>query len=458
MDHKRLASVLAVLVLFLAVGIVRAESFIEPTGLLRWDKSKTFNGYTLIAPSYTKDIYLIDMDGNLIHKWETDNLNGLYAELLPNGNILRGAVVNERQAVYFGGSSGSVQELDWNGKVVWEYKMNSPQGFYHHAFDRMPNGNTLLLAWEQKSWEEAVKKGRDPKTTKPDGVVSPADPKRERVYGIWPDFVREIDRDGKTVWEWHVWDHIGTGPDQININFVLPATVGPLYAGPDWTHFNTVQYLPKTDQVLVNSRNFGEFYIIDKKTGKMVYRWGNPAQQGKGRFPGGYTDDGDQMLFGPHHVQVQENGNITMFDNGTFRPSGNYSRIVELDPKTGKIVWQFAGKGTPRYGNPFYSAFQSCAQKLPNGNFFVTSTNWGHLFEVTPDKEIVWEYTSPVNHKGVNCSKDDYLVTFEVHRAYRYAPDYAGLKGKDLSSKGPLTAGCPDFRKALEEGTARNPK
>ncbi len=117
MAQKRLAPVLAVLLLlFSAASIVRAESFIEPTGLLRWDKSKTFNGYTLIAPSYTKDIYLIDMDGNLIHKWETDNLNGLYAELLPNGNILRGAVVNERQAVYFGGSSGFVQELDWKRK------------------------------------------------------------------------------------------------------------------------------------------------------------------------------------------------------------------------------------------------------------------------------------------------------------------------------------------------------
>ncbi len=90
--------------------------------------------------------------------------------------------------------------------------MNSPQGFYRHAFDRMPNGNTLVFAWEQKSWEEAVKRGRDPRLTAWQGVVSPADPEKERVHGIWPDFVREVDKNGKTVWEWHVWDHIGSGP------------------------------------------------------------------------------------------------------------------------------------------------------------------------------------------------------------------------------------------------------
>lgn len=459
MIHKKLSFFLMVSLLLFSFATADAyEAFLGPTGVLRWNKAKTYNGYTLFAPTYTKDIYLIDMEGNLVHKWKTDQFNGLYAELLPSGNLLRGAQVKDRFAVYFGGSSGSVQELDWNGKVVWEYVMNSPQGFYHHAFDRMPNGNTLMLGWEQKSWEEAVKKGRDPKSTFWQGVVSPADPERERVHGIWPDFIREVDRSGKTVWEWHIWDHIGTGPDQININFTLPATVGPLYAGPDWSHCNTVQYIPGKDQVLLNSRNFGEFYLIDKKTGKIVYRWGNPGAYGKGRLPGGYADDGDQILFGPHHPQMQPNGNVTVFDNGTFRPTGNYSRVLEMDPNTGKIVWQFTSKVVPRYGNTFNSPFQSAAQKLPNGNFLVTSTNWGHMFEVNQAKEVVWEFINPINAKGPNCTKDDFDVTFEVHRSYRYAADYPGLKGRDLTPKGPLAPGCPDMRKIYEEATAKNPK
>lgn len=458
MSRKGFASVLVVcLVLFTACFAGASESFLGPTGLLKWDKSKTFNGYTLFAPTATKNIYLIDMDGNLIHKWETDLVNGEYAELLPNGNILRGAVVNERRAVYFGGSAGLIQELSWDNKVVWECKLNTPKGIFHHAFDRMPNGNTLVTVWEQKSWEEAVGQGRDPKTTHWKGVVSPADPERKPVYGIWMDAVLELDKSGKTVWEWHVWDHIGTRPDQFDINFVLPYNLGPLYAGPDWSHFNTVQYLPKTDQVLLNSRNFGEFYIIDKKTGKMVYRWGNPGMYGKGRLPGGYVDDGDQILFGPHHSQMQENGNITVFDNGTFRPTGNYSRVIEMDPKTDKIVWQFTSREVPRYGNAFYSPFQCASQKLPNGNFLVTSTNWGHIFEVTQTKQVVWEYINPITPKGPTCTKEDHASAFWVHRAYRYAPDYPGLQGKDLKPKGPLAPGCPDYRKIFEEASAKNP-
>jgi hypothetical protein len=80
------------------------------------------------------------------------------------------------------------------------------------------------------------------------------------------------------------------------------------------------------------------------------------------------------------------------------------------------------------------------------------------MFEVTPDKKIVWEFQNPVGNKGPVCTREDTQMPFWVHRSYRYASDYPGLKGKDLSPKGPLAPGCPDFRKVLEEGTAKNPK
>jgi len=447
-----------VMVCFMWTAAGAYETFLGPTGVLKWDKANAYNGYTLFGPMYSKNIYLIDMEGNVVHKWETDNTTAEYAELLPNGNVLRGAEVHDRRAVYFGGSSGMVQELSWDNKVVWEYKLNSPKGVFHHAFDRMPNGNTLLIAWEQKSWEEAIAKGRKPELTYPKGIVSGMDPQKQPVQGIWPDMIQEVDKSGKVVWEWHAWDHIGTGPDQIDINFTLPMYFNPIMGGPDWTHCNTVQYLPEKDQVMLNSRNFGEFYIIDKKTGKIVYRWGNPGAYGKGKLPGGYSDDGDQILWGPHHTQMQPNGNITIFDNGTNRPSGNRSRVIEMDPRTNKIVWEFAAQGAPVQGNSFYSSFQGAAQKLRNGNFLVTSTMEGHMFEVTPDKKIVWEFQNPIGNKGAVCTREDTQMPYWVHRSYRYAADFPGLKGKDLTPKGPLAPGCPDFRKVLEEGTAKNPK
>ena len=34
-------------------------------------------------------------------------------------------------------------------------------------------------------------------------------------------------------------------------------------------------------------------------------------------------------------------------------------------------------------------------QVLPNGNFFITESDKNHVFELTPDKKIVWEYYGP---------------------------------------------------------------
>ena len=47
------------------------------------------------------------------------------------------------------GVSGGVEEIDWNGKTVWKYKMASRDQIQHHCFNRMPNGNTLVLGWER---------------------------------------------------------------------------------------------------------------------------------------------------------------------------------------------------------------------------------------------------------------------------------------------------------------------
>ena len=442
-------AMVTILMVCLAIPAFAYEAFNGPTGLLKYTKGKAFEGYTLLAPMGSRSTFLLDMEGNVVHKWESDYTAGLYAELLPNGNLLRGGRLDERLGVYFGGSAGIIEEFDWNGKKVWEYRANSDKGVYHHGFYRMANGNTLLLAWEYKSLEEALAKGRKPGTLSVEGTTSPYDPEKKKTKGIWPDVIVEVNKAGKTVWEWHAWDHIGTGPDQLDINYMIPAALEEYLAGPDWTHFNTVQDIPKTKQVLANSRNFGEFYLIDRKTGAITYRWGNPSSHGKGRKPGGYVDDGDQILFGPHHATMLDNGNITVFDNGTARPGGARSRVLEMNPKTNEIVWQFSAKGG--HPNSFYSIFQCGVQKLPNGNFFVTSTDFGHLFEVTPEKEIVWEFVNPVGPKGPVCSMNESASReYYVHRAYRYAPTYPGLKGKDLSVKGPIAPGCPDIRKVLE--------
>ena len=418
------------------------EALTGPSGVLRYNKANSYGGYTLFAPMIgCKTTYLMDMEGNVVHQWESDYPPGFFAMLLPDGNLLRGGNMTQKgdNKCNIGGAAGLVQEIDWSGKVVWEYKMNTPNEVQHHCFDRMPNGNTLLLGWEKKTHDEVLAKGRDPKSFPP-SVTDLG----YRFQEWWVDFVREVDKKGKTVWEWHAWDHIGTGPHQLDINYKLPDPVGGPYPHFDWTHFNTCEYIPELDMLLLNSRNFSEFYLVDHKTGEIVYRWGNPSAYGQGKAPSWY-DDGDQKVFGNHNATWLGKNRVQLFDNGSERPEGNRSAVVEVDITTGKIVWEYEAK----MSNSFFSYRQGAAQRLPNGNVHITSTHGGHLFEVTPKGEVVWEFVSPIRlGKPVCYYKDENSMhngMFNmIHRSYRYGADYPGLKDKDLSMKKPLTD-CPNF-------------
>jgi len=463
----------ALLAVVLAVPAQAYEAITGPTGVLKYDAEKSYGGYTLFSPMIgSTSSYLIDVEGNIVHEWKCKGAPGLYAELLANGNLLRAEQADQtaqlkKAGLYkkwgqkkycaIGGAGGVLREYDWEGNVVWEYTMSTPfKEIQHHTFHRMPNGNTLLLGWEFMSKEDAVKAGRDPKAI-PDFM-----PKNKGIKhnGFWNDFVREVDPKGKTVWEWRVTDHLGKGPKKWDFNYQLPRPVGDLYHYYDWSHFNTVNYIPKTDTIVLNSRNFGEFYLINHKTGELEYRWGNPtAYDSKAKKPGWY-DNGDQKLWGSHCATPLKNGNVLIFDNGSERPEFRRSRAVEVNPKTGKVVWEFMAEHT----NSFFSNRQGGVQRLDNGNTLICSTHGGHVIEVTPKGDIAWEFISPFSagHKKCVLSNKDALprktthtdgMMNMIHRAFRYGPDYSGLKGKDLTPQGYVCGDdCPRFYRDFKRG------
>ena len=101
----------------------------------------------------------------------------------------------------------------------------------------------------------------------------------------------------------------------------------------------------------------------------------------------------------------------------------NVSLVIELNPKTGEIVWEYSGSPP----SDFYSAVCSGTQRLPNGNTLICAATQGRIFEITEKGEIVWEYVSPFYGK-----MEQGIVNW-MFRAYRYAPDYEGLAGKTLA-------------------------
>jgi hypothetical protein len=66
----------------------------------------------------------------------------------------------------------------------------------------------------------------------------------------------------------------------------------------------------------------------------------------------------------------------------------------------------------------FFSSYISGVQRLPNGNTLICEGLTGRIFEVTPGREIVWEYISPHFHP-----MQVFGVSNAVFRAFRYGPE-----------------------------------
>lgn len=425
------------------------EALNGPSQLIKYKASKAYEGYTLFSSMGGDKTYMIDMLGNVVHIWEHKTYTvGLYFVLLENGHILGNTGFRRRfgppeessaqgkappkensNRIFLGGMVKGLVELDWDGDVVWKYEPDPSEGTLHHDFVRLPNGNTLTNFWEVIPYDEAIAGGRSAVQTTEKGVAS--------------DVIYEIDPNGEVVWKWRAWDHRGmnskTKLDVNHITYVLPKYANQ---NPDWTHMNDIDYDPKTDQILIDSREFGELYIIAHKTGDILYRWGNPSTYGAGAPPA-FTTPGDQILFGPHDAHWIKNGlpgagNILIFNNGWARPPITYSSVIEMDPETGEIVWEYKSHAPTSFSADHISS----AQRLLNANTFICSGSSGHLFEVDTEGEVVWEYISPVTGSGTRNWLEDigFRGNNSVFRAYRYGPDHPGLKGRKLKPGGQVEA------------------
>jgi hypothetical protein len=109
----------------------------------------------------------------------------------------------------------------------------------------------------------------------------------------------------------------------------------------------------------------------------------------------------------------------------------DYSTVDEIDPLTGEVVWRFRA-AIPQAISGFV---MGGAQRLPNGNTHITSGQHGHLFEVTPEGRVVWEYLSPASALGVQQHPLPYPL-HNIQNSHRLAADHPALRGRDLSPEG----------------------
>ncbi len=343
-------------------------------GLTEHDPSRCFDGYTLFSPYGRTRTYLIDMQGDVVHEWETGYTPGNWGYLLDNGNLLYAGNTG-RAPVPFPGGGGIIMELNWDSEIVWQYKDEAQ----HHDFSRTASGNTLVLGW-------------DPVPEDMTSLVKGGQPGTELNGRIYSDYIHEVSSDGRIVWEWHAYQALDVDVD----------ILCPLHERHEWTHANTCTALPDGN-ILTSFRHLNTIGIIDRKSGEWAWKLR------------------DIRLGHQHDPSLLDNGNILVFANGYHDMDAHpSSKVIEIDPNTNEFVWEYRS----RPGWEFASHFISSAQRLPNGNTLICEGSTGRLFEITQTCDIVWEFINPMyaeprRHGFVNCA----------FRARRYASDHPGLIG-----------------------------
>ncbi|NDI18810.1 MAG: aminotransferase class III-fold pyridoxal phosphate-dependent enzyme [Actinobacteria bacterium] len=201
------------------------------------------------------------------------------------------------------------------------------------------------------------------------------------------------------------------------------------------------------DEVMISIHNLNEIWIISRKTGDIVYRYGSPANYKSGTPL-------DQVLFGQHDARwlPPDSRKVMIFNNGVGRKDPPGSSVDEIELPIGpdgtylrEAKKAFApSKPVVVYHKTlslqFFAANISGATRLPNGNALSCLGPSGTFVESTPDGQEVWRYVNPVSNTGITPQGQTPRNNM-VFKIYRYGPDYPAFAGKSLVPRGRLEDG-----------------
>ncbi|HEX5699371.1 MAG TPA: arylsulfotransferase family protein [Rubrobacter sp.] len=238
----------------------------------------------------------------------------------------------------------------------------------HHEFLITPEDTALITIYHKVPMDLS-------------GVGGPVD------GSVLDGIVQEIDiRSGEVIFEWHSLEHVG-------LEESLYEPPPDLQAPFDYFHINSVDPMPG-GYLIISARRTCAVYKVSRRTGEVVWRLGGENSD----FEMGYGTRTDWQ----HDARRQEDGTITIFDNGNVnRVEQSRAIVVEIDEDT------MSASLAREYTHPdkLSSATQGNAQVLPNGNVLV---GWG-------SEPVISEF----DHDGRLLFSAAYPAEGESYRAFR---------------------------------------
>ena len=392
-------------------------------------------GYILYSTPTPKEetpvTELMDMQGQVVRTWP---YSGFPSVMLPGGSILTNRSLRDDININLLQDAVDMLQVSWESQISWSFsswdndQTGSSMSRQHHDLQRAGNpvgyyapGQTAALSGVTTVLAHLTRTVRTvsehPLT---DDVIYQVTPEGKIGNFVWraADHVEEFGFDASARQdlrrELHYNDERGT-VDWLHLN-----SMALLGRNPWYEKFGDVHFAP--DNIIVGSRAASFLAIISGKTGAVVWRLGPelPTSQ-----PGAEVG----QLVGPHHAHMIPHGlpgagNILVFDNGGYSGYGGadgyprherwYSRVVEIDPRAMKKVWEYG----PKVGvEKLFSPALGSAQRLPSGNTFISSGAEGRLLEVTQTGAVVWKLQLTEHRKPVS-----------IYRAYRVPPEWLPAK------------------------------
>lgn len=357
------------------------------SGVITYDPKRAYNGYTMVLSSHDTEARLINMRGQTLHTWKFDSSTPWTTFEPAEGNPIAGEDNNFEMRRYFhrvklypNGDllamlyAFGLLKLDKDSNVLWR-----TPGPVHHDFDVTPDGTIYSL------YRLA-------------GMM----PEIHPTELVLDEFVAIYSPEGELKRKVSILSAMK------NSDYAPALKTVPYYG--EIYHSNAVRVLDgrfadrnpafKAGNVLTSLRHANMVAIVDTETEKMVWAL-------------------TSLWYAQHDPRLTDSGTMTVFDNRGVaiytpgHPKHVGSRVIEINPFTQEIVWVFTGSNETQ----LWSDLASGALRLPNGNTFINETRRGRYLEVTPDKQVVWEYINP-HQTGPNL---EFIA--DLYDVLRYPPD-----------------------------------
>ena len=182
-------------------------------------------GYTLVL--YRRRVpMIIDMNGRIVHVW-------------PHVRAVGRARLNRDGSLVVIGTDNLIKEYDWEGELRWFYRLEATEDFPHHDLIRLKNGTYLVLAHD--------------KTTA-------------------TDYLQEVDRRGRVVWEWRSLEHLDSFPE-VDRERQDPLHVNSIHELPPNRLFDDGDERFRPGNILASARHINAIFIIDRRSGQVVWQY-----------------------------------------------------------------------------------------------------------------------------------------------------------------------------------------